>query len=111
MNTNIFWFGFRFTSRGDCIGEFELEAAILDEREDVIPGYKYRSGTRKAPGDRWEKVGRLFRDVPENARYVRLEDASKDTRQWAGHYGARMVGATVIVGKGMEKYEEECTIL
>eukprot|EP00794_Sanderia_malayensis_P002849 gene2849-3295_t len=100
-----------FTSRGDCIGEYEIKVKVLDDRKRVIPHLKFNTGVRQAPGDRWQKVDHLFDGLPPNARYVQFEDGAKDTRVWAGHYGARMVGASVVVGEDLRRHVEECRIL
>ena len=85
----------RFTSRADCPGEFFLEATLLDQSKRKISGFQLKQSSKTASSDCWEKVEKIFVNYPPGVRFVEFRDGGKDTKFWAGHYGAKMVGAYV----------------
>ncbi|XP_014669191.1 PREDICTED: F-box only protein 17-like [Priapulus caudatus] len=83
-------------SRFDCGSIYWLKAFLLDNRKRVIRGFN------SAPlqeeqwlGRSWSQMKYIFREYGPGVRYVAFIDYGKDTQFWAGHYGAKMQGATV----------------
>ncbi|XP_065056698.1 uncharacterized protein LOC135684922 [Rhopilema esculentum] len=86
-----------FTSRTDCQGEYFMKVSLLDERRMEIPGCVYETGMKKAPVGYWAKEEHIFMNIPPGVRFVKFSDGGNDCKNWAGFYGAKMVGAFVGV--------------
>ena len=52
-------------------------------------------GEKSGGRHEWEKLEHVFCDYPPGVRYIYFEDYGRDTSYWAGHYGAKLAGATV----------------
>ena len=87
----------RFTSRKDCQGQYFLQASLLDQRRSKVPGFSYDTALKRAPVGHWHKEEHIFTNIPPGVRFVELRDGGHDCNNWAGFYGAKMVGAFVGV--------------
>ena len=68
----------------------------MDEKRNKIPEWKVKLGGERAEGKReWDRLEHTFRDYPSGVRYIQFKDFGKDTKYWAGFYGAKLAGATV----------------
>jgi hypothetical protein len=45
------------------------------------------------------KVKHVFKGYPSGVRYVEFKHGGQDTKNWAGHFGAKMTNSGVFVGK------------
>ena len=45
----------------------------------------------------------IFKDYPSGVRYVEFKHGGEDTKNWAGHYGAKMTMSGVFVGQKRKK--------
>ena len=74
-----------------------MKVSLLDERRMEIPGCVYDTGMKKAPVGYWAKEEHIFTNIPPGVRFVKFSDGGNDCKNWAGFYGAKMVGAFVGV--------------
>ena len=44
------------------------------------------------------QVEHCFKEYPDNVRFVKFYHGGTDRQFWAGHYGAKMTGSSVIIG-------------
>ncbi|VDK51247.1 unnamed protein product, partial [Gongylonema pulchrum] len=70
---------------------------------DITTSFSLIREMEQDTGAVWQKVEYTFEDYPRGIRYVVFEHAGKDKQVWAGHYGAKMAKATVIVNYGTGK--------
>jgi len=43
------------------------------------------------------QVTHLFENYPDGVRFIKFYHGGMDNQFWAGHYGAKMTGSSVIV--------------
>ena len=97
LETEVIFSFTRFTSRKDCQGQYFLQASLLDQRRSKVPGFSYDTALKQAPMGHWHKEEHIFTNIPPGIRFVELRDGGHDCKNWAGFYGAKMVGAFVGV--------------
>ncbi|KZS17636.1 F-box only protein 2 [Daphnia magna] len=87
------WYAGRF----DCGCVYECTFSLLDEAKNVIDDFQFRTSINQWEGREWHKVEHCFKEYPESVRYVKFYHGGTDRQFWAGHYGAKMTGASVVV--------------
>ncbi len=87
-------------SRSDCQGQYRLVVELRDANQKTLQ--RHDTGVVPAPLEPgwvypWTEISRLFRKYGGGVRFVYFEHSGKDTKNWRGHYGAKMTGASVKV--------------
>lgn len=86
--------GARYMARTDCPSVFRMEAWLFDESGAKV-GW-WNSGVLDAPPDGWERARFVFAPVA-GARFVLVIVCGKDSRFWAGEYGAKVAEVSVRI--------------
>ncbi|VDM96396.1 unnamed protein product [Onchocerca ochengi] len=117
-----------YTCRFDCTSKYLLEVQLLFDKSMPLafrpmPGILICSQYRRLDHQRnvphrdnttntsitrvrmlrepeWQKIEHTFSNYPRGIRYVLFQHSGKDEQFWAGHYGAKMAKASVIVNYG-----------
>lgn len=83
-----------FCARTDCGSVYHLTVKLLDGEGAVLA--KWTTGTKEAK-THWTQEEHVFRNYPPGVRAVSFKTKGKDSKFWAGHYGARMTGAVLAI--------------
>lgn len=83
-------------SRGDCQGKYQMVVKLLAEDKTTVIA-EYSSGTLLPARNVWTLHAHIFKGYGAGVRYISFEHAGVDSNWWAGHYGAYMTGASVVV--------------
>jgi hypothetical protein len=83
-----------FCARWDCGSDFQLHVKLFDGQRQMIDEWNV---SELAPIEVFKEWKHTFTNYRQGVRYVEFEDAGKDTNWWAGHYGAKMTAASVII--------------
>jgi len=87
------WYARRF----DCGILYGLKVSLLDQDNEVVQEFSESKGPELTPEDyNWHQVSHTFMDYGPGVRSVLFEHSGIDTQFWAGHYGAKMAGGSVI---------------
>ena len=81
-----------------------MKVSLLDEQKNPIQGYSYDTSLQRAPYDSWKKEEHVFPNIPPGVRYVEFRDGGHDEKNWAGHFGVKMLGAFVGVMPNGEEF-------
>ncbi|XP_072442984.1 F-box only protein 2-like [Chiloscyllium punctatum] len=87
-----------YAGRHDCGFEYEPHVELLSEDMSKIQEYK----TDKIRGPQWNdaewrEVSNTFTNYGSGVRYVMFTHGGKDSKWWAGWYGARVTNSSVTI--------------
>ncbi|KAL4234392.1 F-box only protein [Mactra antiquata] len=85
------WYG----SRSDAGCKHWLKVRLLNENKEEM-AVRYYMDKKPAEGD-WFKVEFSFNDYGPGLRYIEYTHGGADTRNWAGHYGAKIACSSVMI--------------
>ncbi|XP_052768996.1 F-box only protein 6-like [Mya arenaria] len=94
------WYAARF----DCGAVYKMKVVLLSEKtgefwsassKDTNCRYSFKETLPS--GRAWFQAKHTFTDYPTGIRYVGFYHEGKDTQFWAGHFGAKMTLASVIL--------------
>lgn len=83
-------------SRGDCQGKYQMKVNLLAADGTTVLA-SYDSGVLLPARNIWTLHSYEFKGYPAGVRYISFEHAGVDSNWWAGHYGAYMTGASIVV--------------
>jgi hypothetical protein len=92
----------KFSGRSDCPSVFKLEAIVLNAQRQEI--HRVCTVERQAPVDNWEQVSHVIEPV-RGAHEVLMVVHGKDSRNWEGHFGAKVAECSVRVLCRQEELE------
>ena len=75
-----------------------MKVKLLDKNKKPVD--HFNSGKCSPGSKEWQKVEHKFYNYPPGVRYIKFKDGTKDTKFWAGHYGAKMCQPTVLIHSG-----------
>ncbi|XP_050404585.1 F-box only protein 44 [Patella vulgata] len=73
--------------RFDCGSEYKLKIQLLDKSKSVIDEHMIHEDIPS--GRKWKKLAFPISQYGKGVRYLRWSHSGKDTRFWAGRYGAK----------------------
>lgn len=90
-----------YSPRSDCGCHYRLSARLLNAEKGELDKWEFKD--TKEEGYDWIKVKHVFKDYPSGVRFVEFKHGGEDTKNWAGHYGAKMTMSAVFVGQKRKK--------
>lgn len=88
------WYAARF----DCGSIYQMRVELLDStRKPLMSRETGKIRTEQWEGRQWKQVRHVLSGYPEGVRFVRFLHKGVDTQFWAGHYGAKMAGASIRI--------------
>ncbi|KAL3872755.1 hypothetical protein ACJMK2_035959 [Sinanodonta woodiana] len=84
-----------YASRNDCGCEYNIKVRLLNESKDEVD--KWEFSDTKEPGTDWYQASHLFSDYGPGVRFIEYTHGGKDTKGWAGRYGVKITGSSVVV--------------
>ncbi|KAK0162361.1 hypothetical protein PV327_008705 [Microctonus hyperodae] len=87
-----------YSGRWDCPSVYECSIRLLGENDKVLDMYQFRehiNGDEKQ--NIWHHFEHEFSDYGLGLKTISFEHSGSDTLFWAGHYGSKMAGASVIM--------------
>ncbi|GAB6029422.1 hypothetical protein CHUAL_005181 [Chamberlinius hualienensis] len=86
------WYAARF----DCGSYYWLTVSLLDKNKEEVDRFSFEDEEAQWTGCKWSKVEHTFTNI-DRVRYITFNHAGKDSQFWAGHYGSKMTGSTVML--------------
>ncbi|XP_034934476.1 F-box only protein 6-like [Chelonus insularis] len=87
-----------YSCRWDCPASYECFIALLDENNKTLKSHKFRDileGDEKQ--NKWHHFTYEFTNYGTGVKQILFQDGGCDCLFWAGHYGSKMAGASVVV--------------
>ncbi|WAR19001.1 FBX6-like protein [Mya arenaria] len=94
-----------YSARRDCGAVYKMTVVLMPEKteefwtastENTNTTYSFDDTLLAGSGD-WFQAKYTFKDYPMGIRYVGFYHNGKDTKFWAGNFGAKMTLASVIL--------------
>ncbi|KAI6174249.1 hypothetical protein M3Y98_01169700 [Aphelenchoides besseyi] len=91
-----------YSNRGDCACEYNFNSAVTESTDFTIVDHELRGGIRTSERipqweiQWWRKAEHKHTNY-KNAQYVHVISEGKDGQFWAGNYGTKVAGTSVIV--------------
>uniref|UniRef100_A0A1B6F471 F-box domain-containing protein n=1 Tax=Cuerna arida TaxID=1464854 RepID=A0A1B6F471_9HEMI len=85
------WYARRF----DCGIVYRLKVSLLDINKEVVDLFD-KEIVENLGDDEWHQVSHTFKNYGPGVRFVLFKHGGQDTQFWAGHYGSKMAGGSVI---------------
>ncbi|XP_057318516.1 uncharacterized protein LOC130663360 isoform X1 [Microplitis mediator] len=93
-----------FSSRWDCPAKYECMVSLLDKDDKELKLYRFRENLKDDKQMEWLHFNYEFTNYGPGVRKVVFKHGGKDSLYWAGHYGSKMAGASVIVKLDSKKF-------
>uniref|UniRef100_A0A7E4ZX63 FBA domain-containing protein n=1 Tax=Panagrellus redivivus TaxID=6233 RepID=A0A7E4ZX63_PANRE len=84
--------------RADCGARYFLRAFINDENGTMIEHKTDTVVFEQWQLQKWVKKTVTFSGYPAGVRRVHIESGGKDTQFWAGFYGPKIAGSSLVIG-------------
>uniref|UniRef100_A0A1B6J9E4 F-box domain-containing protein n=1 Tax=Homalodisca liturata TaxID=320908 RepID=A0A1B6J9E4_9HEMI len=85
------WYARRF----DCGSIYRLKVSLLDINKEVVDQF-IEEIVDNHWDDNWHQVSHTFRNYGPDVRFLLFHHEGIDTQFWAGYYGSKMAGGSVI---------------
>lgn len=84
-------------ARFDCACKYVLEVSLLSLNKSLLDSHETSKTWAQWDDNSWNKVTLTFSSYPEGVRYIQLMHGGKDLQFWAGHYGPKITGTSVVL--------------
>lgn len=84
------------TARFDCGSIYRLKVSLLDEKKKILSEKETERKIAQWGDSNWCEVKLEFKDYGP-ARYIQFEHGGQDTQFWAGWFGPKFTGASIIL--------------
>uniref|UniRef100_A0A1B6KWT8 F-box domain-containing protein n=1 Tax=Graphocephala atropunctata TaxID=36148 RepID=A0A1B6KWT8_9HEMI len=85
------WYAGRF----DCGIIYKLTVSLLDANKEVLDQHSQEIIENHGDDD-WHQILHTFKNYGPGVRFILFRHGGRDTQYWAGHYGSKMAGGSVI---------------
>ncbi|XP_054263500.1 F-box only protein 6-like [Macrosteles quadrilineatus] len=96
-----------YARRWDCGIKYKLEVSLLDSNKQVLHTFEEETGD-SLQDNNWHQVSHSFKDYGPGVRYILFRHCGRDSQFWAGHYGSKMAGGSVIARIPSSQFEKTC---
>ncbi|KAG8039142.1 hypothetical protein G9C98_003449, partial [Cotesia typhae] len=97
--SNSCFVGEWYSCRWDCPAKYDCIVSLLDKNDKELDVYVFRDNLEddNDKQNKWLHFTHEFKNYGPGVRKVLFQHSGKDNLFWAGHYGSKMAGASVIV--------------
>ncbi|CAD6204913.1 GSCOCG00003047001-RA-CDS [Cotesia congregata] len=88
-----------YSCRWDCPAKYDCIVSLLDKNDKELDVYVFRDNLEddNDKQNKWLHFTHEFKNYGPGVRKILFQHSGKDNLFWAGHYGSKMAGASVIV--------------
>jgi len=84
-----------YARRWDCGIRYKLQVKLLDHSQEVLHQFEEETGEGLQDSE-WQEMSHSFKDYGPGVRYILFTHGGTDSQFWAGHYGCKIAGGSVI---------------
>ncbi|KAG8235192.1 hypothetical protein J437_LFUL014156 [Ladona fulva] len=84
-----------FASHADFIGDYLLEATLLNEKKENMKSFLFKDDFSDKQLGKWHQVIHIFSNYGTGVRYVKFSHAGQSQLNFPGHLGTKMSGGVV----------------
>ncbi|XP_015110546.1 F-box only protein 6 [Diachasma alloeum] len=85
-----------YSARWDCPAIYELLVILVNDKRKEIDRFQFFDAIDGSKQNEWHHVSHEFENYGPGVRKIIFQHTGKDSLFWAGHYGSKMAGASVV---------------